>query len=370
MEPEHSTPLVSGTTNQVELNTSSVRTLPFPLPPLAEQKRIVAKVDQLMALCDALEAGTREAMAAHEKLVRELLATLVNSTDADDLATNWSRIEAHFDTLFTTEESMEALKQTIFALAVQGKLVPQQEEDPPATALLRDIARQREVLLNSGYPNVSEAVTQKKKQQEQSIPKNLPNLPRGWAWATLMQCSLMVIDCKNKTAPYETTGVRLIRTTNVRNGVLNDIDQKFVSDDIYEKWSLRAKPEAGDLLITREAPMGEACIIPEGEVICLGQRMMLARAVPDTVCVEYLLVTFMSPDLMERVQDKPVGMTVEHLRVGGVETLLIPLPPKSEQARIVERVKELLRLANEASVGVSRLTTIEAHLADLVTSVV
>ena len=92
------------------------------VPPLAEQKRIVAKVDELMALVDALEAGTRAGMEAHETLVRELLATLVNSQDSDDLAQNWSRIEAHFDTLFTTEESIDALKQTFVDLAVAGKI--------------------------------------------------------------------------------------------------------------------------------------------------------------------------------------------------------------------------------------------------------
>lgn len=103
------------------LNRNEANALPVALPPLAEQKRIVAKVDELMALVDALEAGTRAGMEAHETLVRELLATLVNSQDAEDLARNWSRIETHFDTLFTTEDSIDALKQTIVDLAVGGK---------------------------------------------------------------------------------------------------------------------------------------------------------------------------------------------------------------------------------------------------------
>lgn len=174
----------------------------------------------------------------------------------------------------------------------------------------------------------------------------------------------MVIDCKNKTAPYSDDGVRLIRTTNVRNGRLNETDQKYVDEKTFEAWSLRAKPEPGDLLITREAPMGEACLIPDGERLCLGQRMMLARLVPETIDKDYLLITFLSPDLMDRVQDKPLGMTVEHLRVGGVETLLVPIPPKVEQARIVERVHRLVALCEQVAARIQIAQGLQTALSD------
>ncbi len=107
---------------------------PFFLPPLAEQERIVAKVDELMALCDALERESEDALAAHQTLVDTLLATLVNSTDAADLAKNWARLEKHFDTVFTTSDSVEELKKTILDLAVSGKLLPT-SQDPKAGKL-------------------------------------------------------------------------------------------------------------------------------------------------------------------------------------------------------------------------------------------
>src|SRR5262249_39792932 len=139
------------------------------------------------------------------------------------------------------------------------------------------------------------------------------------------QCSAFVVDCHNKTAPYSEEGIILLRTTNIRNGKLNLIGSKFVSEQTYARWSARCPPEPGDILITREAPMGEVCIIPEGMKVCLGQRMMLVRLVPGTIDPDFLLYSLRDPRLMDRVQDKPVGATVQHLRVGGVESLLIPL---------------------------------------------
>ncbi|RYZ79938.1 MAG: restriction endonuclease subunit S, partial [Moraxellaceae bacterium] len=91
-----------------------------PIPPLPEQHRIVAKVDELMAFCDQLEQTQSDNIAAHAQLVEALLATLTNSSDHNELQNNWQRIAAHFDTLFTTEHSIDQLKQSILQLAVMG----------------------------------------------------------------------------------------------------------------------------------------------------------------------------------------------------------------------------------------------------------
>jgi len=99
---------------------------------------------------------------------------------------------------------------------------------------------------NADHPDPAEAKAQRKKLARQSVPANLPELPSGWAWATLQQCCFILIDCKNKTAPYSPNGIKLIRTTNVRDGKLNSNDQKYVTEETYEKWSLRAKAEPGD----------------------------------------------------------------------------------------------------------------------------
>ncbi|HEH9432543.1 TPA: restriction endonuclease subunit S [Aeromonas sobria] len=105
------------------LSKRTLELFEFPVPPLAEQHRIVAKVDELMALCDQLELRSESQLAAHQTLVEALLATLTDCADADELAQNWARLSTHFDTLFTTEASIDALKQTILQLAVTGTLV-------------------------------------------------------------------------------------------------------------------------------------------------------------------------------------------------------------------------------------------------------
>ncbi len=122
----------------------------MPIPPLAEQHRIVAKVDELMALCDQLEAQHSNAADAHEQLVSHLLGTLTQSQSAEDFSANWQRIAAHFDTLFSTEASIDALKQTLLQLAVMGKLVPQDPNDEPASELLKRIQAEKTRLIAEG----------------------------------------------------------------------------------------------------------------------------------------------------------------------------------------------------------------------------
>ena len=153
----------------------------FPIPPLKEQHRIVAKVDELMALCDQLEQQTLTSIDAHATLVETLLETLTNSADAAELEQNWARISEHFDTLFSTEQSIDALKQTILQLAVMGKLVRQDPTDEPASVLLEKIAAEKAQLIKD-----------KKIKKEKPLPPISDDekpfgLPQGWEWVNLHQ---------------------------------------------------------------------------------------------------------------------------------------------------------------------------------------
>lgn len=113
----------SQTTNIANVSLAKLRPLPFAIPPLAEQFRIVAKVDELMALCDRLEAQQTDAESAHAQLVQTLLDSLTQASDATDFAANWQRLAEHFHTLLTTEPSIDALKQAFLCLGADGRLV-------------------------------------------------------------------------------------------------------------------------------------------------------------------------------------------------------------------------------------------------------
>ncbi len=356
---------MTGTAGQKRVPTEYFANASFPLPPLAEQHRIVAKVDELMALCDRLEKARVAREATRDRMAAASLARL-NAPDLDPVVFQNHAAFAldNLAPLTNRVDQIKQLRQTILNLAVRGKLVPQVPNDEPASELLRRMDLARLEMLEAGYPNPSEAQTQLKKLSKQTVPDYVKNLPTGWSWATLQQCAMLVVDCKNKTAPYSPTGIRLVRTTNVKNGKLNASDQKYVNQETYEVWSARCKPETGDILITREAPMGEVCLIPPGEAICLGQRMMLVRLVAGFIHRSFMLYSLRDPGLMDRVQDKPLGMTVQHLRVGGIETLLVPVPPLAEQHRIVAKVDELMALCDQIEKSLTTGDETGHHLLD------
>jgi len=124
-------PFVTGTA-QPKMNQAKMNSIVLAIPPLEEQKRIVAKVDELMALCDKLEEEQTNKLKTHQLLVKTILETLTRAKDAKELQAAWQRMSTHFDTLFCTEDSIDQLKQTILQLAVMGKLVKQDPNDLPA----------------------------------------------------------------------------------------------------------------------------------------------------------------------------------------------------------------------------------------------
>lgn len=151
------------------------------LPPIAEQHRIVAKVDELMALCDRLEAQQADAESARTQLVQALLDSLTHASDTTAFAANWQRLAEHFHTLFITEPSIDALKQTLLQLAVMGKLMPQDPSDEPASELLRRIAEERESYV-AGRRSAKDTALLSIDDTEKTF-----ELPSGWEWVRLQQ---------------------------------------------------------------------------------------------------------------------------------------------------------------------------------------
>jgi type I restriction enzyme S subunit len=145
----------------------------------------------------------------------------------------------------------------------------------------------------------------------------------------------LIVDCEHKTAPTQETGYPSIRTPNIGKGVFLLDSVNRVSEDTYRQWTKRAVPRAGDLIMAREAPVGNVAMIPPGLTPCLGQRTLLIR--PDRTKAEpaYLNYLLNGPYVQALVQAKTNGATVPHLNMKDVRTLPLPiLPPIPVQRRI------------------------------------
>ena len=334
------------------LNRNEANALPIALPPLAEQKRIVAKGDELMALVDALEAGTRAGMAAHETLVRELLATIVNSQHADDLAQNWSRIETHFDTLFTTEESIDALKQTIVDLGVRGKLCIQEQTEGKANQTKLRADRDAESFDLDAFEKRAE----------------LFGLPQGWTIEPLSRVSSNIVDCPHTTPKWTDEGEICVKSEQIFAGFLDLSRPNFVSEDTYIERIERLEPKADDILYKREGGiLGIGARIPHGKRVCLGQRLMLIRA-NDAVLPAFLELVINSPWLRDFAREKTTGGAAPRVNMSIVRAYPVPIPPIQEQERILQRVDELFQLCERASKSIADSADVQTKLSDTVIS--
>ncbi|HFQ4939540.1 restriction endonuclease subunit S [Vibrio parahaemolyticus] len=328
----------------------------IPVPPIAEQHRIVAKVDELMALCDQLEQQTEASIEAHQVLVTTLLDTLTNSADADELMQNWARISEHFDTLFTTEESIDQLKQTILQLAVMGKLVPQYSNDKVQTTDLDPVVKKHRKLLslatNTGKIDLTSF---------ESISKKV-SFPDNWAVRPLAEVVLAVVDCPHSTPKWTDSGEICVRTTQMAPFKLDLSSSRYVSSDTYIKRVERLEPTEDDVLYSREGGiLGIACRVPSGTKLCLGQRMIVIR--PSTfITSKFLELVLNSPLINEIARYNTTGGAAPRVNVAVIKGYPIPLPALDEQNRIIDKAEELTEICNRLKVRLKESHTIQQDL--------
>ncbi|SUX29401.1 restriction endonuclease subunit S [Chromobacterium vaccinii] len=355
---------MTGTAGQKRLPTDYFATRALPLPPTEEQYRIVAKVDVLMGLCDKLEVQQQARRKLQNALRQSTLQAVASATSPHELQTTWARLADNFGQLFHAPEDVVAFKGLILDLAVSGELLNIEHHHAATSADLLDAiaAKRFEWSRNSEGQEQKEALAMLKKLRMQQI--NIPEepLPDHWVWASLLEVSQVIIDCDHKTPVYSENGIHLIRTTDIRNGEMRLNATKKVSKESYLARSRRLTPQAGDIFFTREAPMGEAAIVPDGQLVCLGQRLMLIRLFGELFSNRFLIYVIQSPSFQKRLQALAVGMTVKHINVGDVENLVLPVPPKADQERIVAIVDGLFRMCDHYADQLSRKQRIALNL--------
>ncbi|HHX8263071.1 TPA: restriction endonuclease subunit S [Vibrio diabolicus] len=342
----------AGGSHTNKLNLGDIPRLKIPVAPLQEQHRIVAKVDELMALCDQLEQQTEASIEAHQVLVTTLLDTLTNSADANELMQNWARISEHFDTLFTTEESIDQLKQTILQLAVMGKLVPQYSNDKVQTTDLDPVVKKHRKLLslatNTGKIDLTSF---------ESISKKV-SFPDNWAVRPLAEVVLAVVDCPHSTPKWTDSGEICVRTTQMAPFKLDLSSSRYVSSDTYIKRIERLEPTEDDVLYSREGGiLGIACRVPSGTKLCLGQRMIVIR--PSTfITSKFLELVLNSPLINEIARYNTTGGAAPRVNVAVIKGYPIPLPALDEQNRIIDKAEELTEICNRLKVRLKESHTI------------
>lgn len=331
--------------------------LPIPLPPLAEQKRIVAKVDELMALCDRLEAQQQERVTRHAALVR---ASLARFTEAPT--------PANLQFLFhpSYEVSPADLRKTILTLAVQGKLVPQDPNDEPVEELLRRSLAERRQLKRTDATEVKLLTA------EDALGYDIPE---SWRWLRLED--LLVFGPTNGISPkavdYETS-VRSLTLSSTTTGRFKAEHYKFLTADVPPDSDLWLRD--GDILVQRGNTIdyvGVAAVY-RGEPNCfVYPDLMMKLRVSSAFDVGYVHLAMSQEASREFLRARASGTSgsMPKINQATLKILPLPIPPLAEQRRIVAKVEQLMALVDELEqqLAASR-TTAEKLLTALVAELV
>ena len=344
------------------LNADKVRLLSVPLPPLEEQHRIVQKVDELMALCDRLEQETNDQFEAHETLVDTLLDTLTQSENATELADNWARLAAHFDTLFTTEQSIDKLKQTILQLAVMGKLISHVPNDEPARNLLQKMALEKDQL------------TKKKKIKKQRVlppisAREKPfELPQDWEWCRFQE---LIYDLKygtSKKSDYSIQGTPILRIPNVVKGYIDSNDLKFskLTEQELEDLSLKEN----DILVIRSNGsshiVGTTTVVDEShEGFAYAGYLVRIRTNTEVCDPNFLQYAFQSYLIRNQIE-QPLRTTsgVKNINSTEISSLVLPLPPLEAQQRIVATIQNVMDICEQLKERLNQASETRCQLAE------
>ena len=292
---------------QPKLALERIKTTYVPLPPLAEQQRIVDKLEQILPLVE--EYGKNE-----EKLSK------LNETLPDKI------------------------KQSILRHAVQGKLVPQNPTDEPASVLLERIKAEKEQLIKDG-----------KIKKEKSLPPitedEIPfEIPASWQWCRLGSILTKLTDGTHKTPTYTNEGIPFLSVKDMSSGKLNFSNTKFVSREEHDILYKRCNPEKGDLLVTKVGTTGVPVIVDIDKEFSLFVSVALLKFNNELINIKYLYYMILSPLVSEQAKTNTKGVCNQNWVIDKIAQTLITIPPLAEQHRIVTKVEELLSTVDSLKV--------------------
>ncbi|EFP7721078.1 restriction endonuclease subunit S [Shigella flexneri] len=324
----------------------------FALPPIAEQERIVEKVSSLMSLCDQLEQQSLTSLDAHQQLVETLLGTLTDSQNTAELAENWARISEHFDTLFTTEASVDALKQTILQLAVMGKLVPQDPNDEPASELLKRIAQEKAQLVKEGK------IKKQKPLPPISDEEKPFELPEGWEWCRIGN----IVNIKSElVSPKDYLNLYQVAPDIIEKGTGRVISKRTVKESGVKGPNSRFYK--GQIVYSKIRPSLSKVFLAEYNGLCSADMYPLDCHINPNYLLKYILSI---PFLMQ-VKKAENRIKMPKLNSDSFYNIIVAIPPYNEQQAIFDKINSIEAVCNGliSYIGIYHKT--QLHLADALT---
>ena len=334
------------------------------IPPINEQHRIVAKVDELMTLCDQLERQTEQQLDAHQQLVETLLGTLTQSQNADELAANWQRLAEHFDLLFSGpmgEWAVDRLKDSILQLAVMGKLVPQAPNDEPASVLLERIQQEKARL-------IAEGKIKKQKPLPPISEKEKPfELPSGWSYVHLSEVAVEIgtgpFGSMVHKSEYISGGTPLINPSHMIDDRIVDNAEVSVSTAKAQELSSYTL-ESNDMVLARRGEVGRCAIVTEREHGWLCGTGSFRLRLGKEINRLFFAIVFRVPSTRLYLAGNSVGTTMVNLNHSILNKLPVALPQLEEQRRIVDKVSALFDLCDSLKLKICAAGETECAICD------
>jgi len=289
------------TSTNGNIKNSDVTELVFPLPPLAEQKRIVAKIEELLPLIDRYEQA-------------------------------WTRLEA-FNKRFPGD-----MQKSLLQLAIQGKLVDQRPEEGTGEDLYRQIQAEKQALIKTGK------IKKEKPLPEITEDEKTFEIPNSWMWVRLAGLCKSIADGDHQPPPQVPNGIPFLVISNVSDGLLDFSNTRFVPLEYYNTLSIERIPERGDILFTVTGSYGIPIKIDSDSVFCFQRHMALLKLSIDW---DYLFYALKSPIVKSQCDAVATGTAQKTVGLSSLRSIVIPLPPLAEQKRIVAKLESLLPLCDK-----------------------
>ncbi|MBR0231699.1 MAG: restriction endonuclease subunit S [Clostridia bacterium] len=289
------------------LNKELFFNMPFPVPPLAEQERIVAKIEELMTLVE--EYGKAE-----ERL------TVLNA------------------------EFPDKLRKSILQQAIQGKLTERDPADEPASELLKRIRAEKERLIKEGK------IKKDRRTEELGVPSVEDitfDIPIGWECVYLGSILNKLTDGTHKTPKYTNSGVKFVSVKDMSNGVLSLEKTKYISEKEHNELYLRCDPMRGDMLLSKVGTTGVPAIVDTDEPFSLFVSVALLKYNHSCINEQFFYYLLQSPLVQEQAEFNTRGAGNKNWVLDAIAKTIIVIPPLAEQQRIVDRVNELLAVCDK-----------------------